>query len=426
MRLGISYIVFSLMLTSQLYAQSGSSLKDFEKKLSDYYDQELISDVISEIGKDEQAKVWSWDIGDYSFDDHNDLACVVRYPKEKSRICSVYFFVDINGTLTPVHTEARAFVESPLEVGVAIKNSGCFLTSKKEQFNWDITGFQFKHGVFVEKDHFSTSRNSGQTIERFRDHISRRNRMHVFSTRNEETAYYHHFHDIPIYPSGNTIPWGLHNPIMIDSPDDVIRGAFFWRGPNDASLSIQKAEYSQAFLVLELFIKDDTLIQSSCDSCLQDKVLIHLSNVLPAFEKKNIVDTANDITIQTIELLPNFEMPHKSIVKKAGSEIQSMLQMHQESQGYRLKMKLPMSALTMIEPDFFSDSKKSIGCTMELVDIDNPYRKEEQTRIVSSDYEEGNPKSLGLMTFYPSGIYDGQVHPHFSKQFVQTLQQLGF
>ena len=43
-------------------------MKDFEKKLSDYYDPELIADVITEIGKDEQAKVWSWDIGDYSFD----------------------------------------------------------------------------------------------------------------------------------------------------------------------------------------------------------------------------------------------------------------------------------------------------------------------------------------------------------------------
>lgn len=426
MKYGVVYIVLSLMLTSQLSAQSGSTLKDFEKKLSDYYDQDLIADVLNEIGKDEQAKVWSWDIGDYSFDDHNDLACVVRYPKEKSRICSVFFFIDINGTLTPVHKEARAFVESPLEVGVAIKNSSCFLTSKKEQFNWDITGYQFKHGVFVEKDLFSTARNSGQTVEIFRDHLSRRNRIHVFTTRNEETAYYHHFHDIPMYPSGIVKPWGLHQPIIIDAPDDVIRGAFFWHGPSDASFSIERSEYSQSFLELELFINDDTLIHPACDTCLQDKVLIHLSHIMPAYEKSNAIEKPNELTIQTIELLPDFEMPHTSKIKIAGTEIQSPLLMYKESQGYRLQMKIPLSNMSMIHPDFFSDGKKSIGCTIELVDIDNPYRKEEQTRIVTSDYEEGNPRSLGLMTFYPNGLYDGQVHRHFSKQFVQTLQQLGF
>ena len=94
MKLVYLHIVFVFICSLNTQAQSGSSLKDFQKKLSDYYDQELIADVISEIG-DEQAKVWSWDIGDYSLDDHNDVAFVVRFPKEKSKACSVYFFIDI-------------------------------------------------------------------------------------------------------------------------------------------------------------------------------------------------------------------------------------------------------------------------------------------------------------------------------------------
>lgn len=426
MKLYLLHILLSIVFTTHVCAQSGSSLKDFEKKLADYYDQELIADVLTEIGKDEQAKVWSWDVGDYSFDDHNDMACVVRYPKEKSRICSVYFFVDINGTLTPVHKESRAFVESPLEVGVAIKNAGCFLTSKKEQFNWDITGFHFKYGVFVEKDHFSTSRNSGQTIEVFRDHVTRRNRMHVFSTRNEETSYYHHYHDIPLYQSGLTIPWGIQQSIIIDSPDDVYRGAFYWSGPRDASLIIEKSTYSDSHLEFEVFIQDDTLIQQSCDTCLQDKVLIYISNIGPAYEKKKALDSANDITIQTIELLPNFELPHKSIMKIDGMSIQSSVSMHVESEGYRMNIRIPINALSLITSTFLTDERHSIGCTMELVDIDNAYRYEEQTRIVTSDYEHGNPRSFGFLTKYPSGIYDGQIQQYYAKQFVQTLQQLGF
>ena len=426
MRLNLLHILLFLLFTSHVYAQSGSSLKDFEKKLSDYYDPELIADVITEIGKDEQAKVWSWDIGDYSFDDHNDMACVVRYPKEKARICSVFFFIDINGTLTPVHKETRAFVESPLEVGVAIKNSGCFLTSKKEQFNWDITGFHFKHGVFIEKDHFTTSRNSGQTIEIFRDHETRRNRMHVFATRNEETAYYHHFHNIPLYHAEMIIPSGVQQSIVIDSPDDVNRGAFFWSGPNDASINIQKSTYSDTHLEFELFIYDDTLIQASCDACLQDKVIMYLSDIIPSYEKKKVSDSIKDIAIQMIELLPNFEIPHESIMKIDGNTVQSALSLHVESQGYRMNIRIPISALSKISSADLTDEKKSIGCTMELVDIDNQFRNEEQTRIVTSDFEYGNPRSFGMMTLYPNGKYDGQIHRYFSKQFVQTLQQLGF
>ncbi len=80
-----SYIMLFLFSIVPIFAQSGSSLKDFEKKLSDYYDPELIEDVVEAIGSADQAKVWSWDIGDFSSDEHNDMACVVRYSKEKSK-----------------------------------------------------------------------------------------------------------------------------------------------------------------------------------------------------------------------------------------------------------------------------------------------------------------------------------------------------
>lgn len=419
------HIVLIAIFSSNILAQSGSSLKDFQKKLSDYYDQELIADVISEIG-DEQAKVWSWDIGDYSLDAHNDVAFVVRFPKEKVKACSVYFFIDINGTLTLVHKQARAFIESPLEVGVAIKNGGCHLTSKNEQFNWNITGYQFRQGVFYESDHFSTSRNAGQTLEIHRDHMQRRNKTHVFSTRTEETSYYHHYHDIPVYSSNITLPYGLHKPIIIDAPEDVSKGAFYWKGPQDASMIIEKSVYDNSHWKLELLIIDDTLIQSRCDTCLQDKINIYISETTPSFGKSIGKDTNKPSTIKTIELVPNAEIPHQSYMKVSGMHTSIPIEFFRESNGYHITAIIPFSELPMIDFNSLSKEKVSIGCTIELIDVDNPYRPEEQTRIVDSDFEYSNTASLGVLTFYPVNTYDGVIHRQFSRQFVQTLQQLGF
>jgi len=419
------YIVLILFMSIDILAQSGSSLKDFEKKLSDYYDQELIADVIAEIGKDDQAKVWSWDIGEYSLDNNNDVACVVRYPKEQSKICSVYFFIDINGTLTPVHKQSRIFVESPLEVGVAIKNGSCHVTSKNEQFHWDITGYQYRHGVFFEYDHFSTLRNKGQTIEQYRNVIDRRNSMHVFSTRTEETAYYHHYHDIPAYHVKTSIPFGLHHPIVIDAPDDVIKGAFYWKGPQDASIMIEQSRYSDAMWNLELKVLDDSICTSLCDTCVQDKIMIHLSR---SPKLGNTIDTqeVNKDSILTVELNPNMETPHTSSMNIIGSSTKLPIDVHRESNGYRIVANIPTKFMTFKDSESSQSDIQTIGCTIELLDIDNPFRPEEQTRIVSSAYEQGNSSSLGTVTFYPMNTFDGEFHSHFSHQFVQTLQQLGF
>lgn len=419
------HIVLVFMFSSITLAQSGSSLKDFQKKLSDYYDQELIADVIAEIS-DEQAKVWSWDIGDYSLDDHNDVAFVVRFPKEKNKACSVYFFIDINGTLTLVHKQARAFIESPLEVGVAIKNGDCHVTSKNEQFNWNITGYQFRQGVFYESDQFSTSRSGGQTREIHRDLMQRRNKTHVFSTRSEETSYYHHYHDIPVYSSDITIPYGFHKPIIINAPEDVIKGAFYWKGPQDASIIIEKSVYNNTHWELELLIIDDTLIQSRCDTCLQDKVNIYVSEIIPSLSKTISKDTSTLSTIKTIELVPNDMFPHLSYMKVSDMNTSIPIEFHRESNGYHIKAIIPFSVLPIFDFNSSSTEKVSIGCTIELIDVDNPYRPEEQTRIVDSDFEYGNSASLGVLTFYPVNTYDGVIHRQFSRQFVQTLQQLGF
>jgi hypothetical protein len=338
----------------------------------------------------------------------------------------VYFFIDINGTLTLVHKQTRAFIDSPLEVGVAIKNGGCHVTSKNEQFNWNITGYQFRQGVFYESDQFSTSRNAGQTLEIHRDHMQRRNKTHVFSTRTEETSYYHHYHDIPVYSSDIIMPYGFQKPIIIDAPEDVIKGAFYWKGPQDASLIIEKSVYENTNWKLELLIIDDTLIQSRCDTCLQDKINIYASETIPNFGKSIGKDTNKYGTIKIIELIPNAEIPHLSYMKISGMNTSIPIEYYREPNGYHITAKIPFSALPMFDLNSLSNEKVSIGCTIELIDVDNPYRPEEQTRIVDSDFEYGNSASLGVLTFYPVNTYDGVIHRQFSKQFVQTLQQLGF
>lgn len=418
-----------------IYTQSGSSLKDFEKKLSDYYDPELIEDVVQAIGSTDQAKVWSWDIGDFSSDEHNDMACVVRYSKEKNKQCSIFFFVDINGSLIPTGTITRDFVDSPLEVGVAIRDASCFVTSKKEQFNWNIVGYRYRHGIFFESDTFSTSRIGTQTMETFSDHVQRRNNIHVFSTRNEETSYYHHFHDIPVFKKDDIIMPCYAGPCIIDKADDVVKGAFYWKGPSDASIHLLESLYDDTALRLKLFIKDDTLSEQHCDSCIQDKVTILLYDRIPGYDPERMEKKQEKNTpgFYVLDIIPSFEQPFSSRAifheERTGRKLlvsEESLNLKVRNDGYFIDIVIPFSFMSEIDLSALGKDIHSIGCTIVLTDSDNRFRPEEMTQIQSSDYEAGNPKSLGRLTFHPAGAHIGLIQPFFSKHLTETLLQLGF
>ena len=430
----IVLILYFMLAITPLFSQSGSTVKEFETKLSDYYDAELIEDVISTIG-DSQSRVWSWDIGDYSSDDHNDIACVVRYSKEKLKQCSVFFFVDINGTLTPVGSQTRDFFDSPLEVGVAIKNSSCYVTSKKEQFNWNIVGYKYKHGSFFESDTFSTSRIGNQTSELFKDHVQRRTSLHVFSTKTEETSFYHHYFDIPSFSKGDIIHSNHAGPYIIDRADDVAVGAFYWKGLADASIHIIESFYDEKAWYLRASIKDDTLIDKICDTCIQDKLTILLSGILPSqtpeqtFKKQELSKQESYL----IDILPSFALPHEStiVVQEQNSGYktalsQANLNVKKRNSGYDIFLSIPFHVLSGLEFSSLGKEQRLLGCSIILTDSDNQFRPEEITKIISSDYETGNDKSLGLLTFYPKNVRIANAQPHFSKELTETLLQLGF
>ncbi|NBO70875.1 hypothetical protein EBV26_10385 [bacterium] len=427
-------ICLFFLICTPVFTQSGATMKEFEQKLSDYYDPELINDVVEAIGINEKARVWSWDIGDYSSDEHNDIACVVRYAKEQSKQCSIFFFVDINGTLTPVGSLTRGYIDSPLEVGVAIKNATCYVTSKKEQFNWNIVGYAFRHGIFFEADTFSTSRIGNQTMEVFKDHVQRRNSIHVFSTRSEETSYYHFFQDIPVFRKDEHIIPCFAGPYYINKADDVGKGAFFWRGPTDASMMITESTFDDSIWNIRMLIKDDTLTEKVCDTCIQDKISILLSTIRPGYdpERKERQLSQKEKETYVLELIPSFTNPQQSSVsiieKKTGIKriLTKEYNLKKRKDGYEVYLSIPFTLLPEMEFSGNLSEKQVYGCTFIVTDCDNPYRPEEVSLLYSSDFESNNVKSLGTLTFYPSQSRIANVQPQFLKEMTETLQQLGF
>ena len=87
---------------------------------------------------------------------------------------------------------------------------------------------------------------------------------------------------------------------------------------------------------------------------------------------------------------------------------------------------IPLMSIPFMDSSSLNKEKYIIGCTIEAIDIDNPFRPEEHSRIVTSDFEQGNSSTLGKLTFYPINTFDGELKSHITQQFVQTLQQLGF
>jgi hypothetical protein len=93
--------------------------------------------------------------------------------------------------------------------------------------------------------------------------------------------------------------------------------------------------------------------------------------------------------------------------------------------GYVVKIRIPYDILD-IDPTNFTNSFYNISCSIEVHDIDNEFRPEEETIIATSQFDQTNPSTYGKLLFIPNNNWYGLCKNIYKQDILQTLLEFGY
>jgi hypothetical protein len=96
------------------------------------------------------------------------------------------------------------------------------------------------------------------------------------------------------------------------------------------------------------------------------------------------------------------------------------------AKGYVIRVRVPFEAIGVKAREISLRKAKEIGCTVVLHDIDNEFRPEDETTIATSNLEEMNPSTLGVMMFVTDDNNYGEVAAIFTTSVFSYLRSIGF
>lgn len=429
-----------------LRAQSGMPFEEFAPKLLLYYDSALVSDVRARLPQNVPFRVWGWDVGDYSGDGNFDVAFTIRRADNRDREVSVYLFVDIDGFLQCVGTFDYTFVDTPLEVGMVIKNNACYVTRKRREFEWTVRGYRFTEGNLVLMDEFSSSRLERFAKEAYRNFMTLDHESTYLHPSSGDVAFASRYKMLPCYTRGRMVYRSTPSHSEVSTVAYVQRGAFMWTGPDDASMNI-KSVYDSSGIYLTIAVHDDIIVPPTCDTCTSDALDVWFDTSDPgddndrvlgkrgrrSFVRKSAEDGLYKLSIRLGDfkgrgpevLISTTDSVNADSVGVAGLPMISAKSALRDN-GYVIRLRIPFSAIGIRAREIGLSKAKEVGCTIVLHDIDNEFRPEEESTISTSDIEEMNPATLGILRFVPDDEAYGNVTPIFTTSVCTYLRTLGF
>jgi hypothetical protein len=130
----------------------------------------LIDDLQEAMPKGSEYRIWGWDAGDFTGDGNLDVAFSINVLGTRRKECVVYLFADVDGFLENVATYRVPYVSLPLEVGVVIKNTICYVAQKRKEEDWIMTGYRYVGGSVVMVDRFVSNTVQGFAHESYRNY----------------------------------------------------------------------------------------------------------------------------------------------------------------------------------------------------------------------------------------------------------------
>jgi hypothetical protein len=441
MPISLSFFIVLLLTTVRLSAQSGLTLEQVQEKLQPYFADELISDLKDQLPRGVQFRVWGWDVGDFSGDGVPDVALSVRLVNDKGRNVQVYLFADIDGYLTRVGKFPYTFVESPIEVGVLIKDAGCFVIEKAQDFDWTISGYKLDNGSLMVLDSFKTERVRTMTHEAYRNFQSLNGYEKYRDTRTNDELFLSEFLCVPSYPRGKYIYKGFSSDAVSNSVKYITKGAFYWTGAEDASFTVRSA-HNEQFLYFLVKVTDDRVVPEGKEGAPHDKVEVWLdmSNVANRFIKKRVkaesFRTKAEGGVFAFSISPGNFTDKKPSVRTSAVDVLTDVQKQAIQQvraaattsekGYTIKIRIPFQLLGFVGAPVEEGKIIEYGCTTIVRDIDNEYRADEETSLASSKFDNSNPSSYGALLLLPNALVYGEVRNIYADAIAERLRDIGF
>lgn len=440
-------IVTILILISSINcvkAQSGKPFAEFAQTLEQYFDKAMVEDIKKQLPLGSDYKIWGWDVGDFSGDGVVDCAFSLNLKADKKRRMHVYLFTDIDGFLTKVGHFTYNFIDTPLEIGVAIKNNSCSITQKNEEFNWNIDTYTYDNGVVLRTETYNTHRIGDLTYQKSRNFQLLTNSEKYLYTQSSEEAFFRQYNSIISYPRNKTVFKGYQTTTNIDEIDFVYTGAWHWKGAEDLSYKA-KSSYDDDFLYFTVEVTDDKIIPEQCDTCICDHIELWLDLNKPdslgdrfmtrkdnrilfrsstekgiikfVIKPGDFVNTSADIEINTNDEFSTLQW-FETRKMKAISNL--------TTNGYIVKFKIPFTVLGFIGSPVEEKTEFEIGACISVTDYDNKFRPEEKTEIANSSFVSYNPTTYGSLIFIPENSWYGESFNIFEMEVLQAIREYGF
>ena len=448
--LTISGVLLSMLVAiatcpSSLWAQSGMSFDEFQRRADPYFAEDLLNDVRNAMPLGANYRIWGWDVGDFSGDGVYDLAVSVHVLGSRKRECLVYLFVDVDGYLVNISKMPFAFIDLPLEVGVVIKDTSCFVTVKRKAEDWSILGYRFREGAVVLVDRFVSDRVESLGHEIYESFQTLRTRER-FLKRDDEALYETEYTTIPCYSRSRQVFAGYVSEAAVQRIDDVKEGSYWWTGESDVSFRARMV-YDDDYLYLRVHVRDSNVVTGWCDSCAADHVELHL-DVVPRTEgdvSRNVsIVKRSDVNVRHVsdtglftvvvrlgdfgDRLPKVTVRTTDDLDPA--QIQARRQIRAVAaprpDGYVVKLRIPFVLLGYQKAPTEERQVTEFGCTVAVHDVDNEFRGEEATVIATSPLKALDPSSYGALRFVPDGTWYGESINIYGEAVLNALRELGF
>lgn len=445
----VASVVLVMTCTQILNAQSGMTWSDFSLKLHMYFADELVEDVRKQLPKAAEFRIWGWDIGDFTGDTIIDLAFVVRLSTEKKKNVVTYLFIDDEGFLLNVARLPNQFLDLPLEVGVSIRDTTCFVTKKNKEYDWVLRGYQFRNGALLLRDEFATRRVGIYAYQ------SKRNFLNLQSEDKYSSALDYKspvsklvdFYSVPCYPRGKQFFNGYDGSAEVSTTDYVLSGTFFWSGPKDGSFTLKTA-YDDRHLYISADVRDDEAVFGWCDSCIRDQFEFWFDTKKPEHDntrqyeftqkkmKRLVFRDEPDAGMYGIVVKLGDLSEKKPVIslsttdtlepeqKLAVASIRAIA--HPTLDGYELKLRIPCEVFGFSRCPVAEDIVTELGFTTVFRDCDNQFRPEETTVLASSTFDPLKPSTFGSLLFMPVEREYGEYINIYADALLKFLNEMGF
>lgn len=459
--------VILLLLPALCLAQESLTFEGLRERLLRRFDPSVIESLRRQFPDEAKFAAWGYDIGDFSADGLPDLALAVRLPDAPPRTEKIFMFVsetqfdpgDVffahpKERLRLVHSFDVEYYQSPIEVGVLIRENICSVITKKADGDWAVSGYTFETGDVILVNEFETveeKSGEGGTVgtERDKNYRSLVEQRSFFTVGGAGDIAKRVWMVLPSYKRGRDVYKGYVGGISDSVQSFVTSGIADWQGPQDLSFRI-RSSYDDEFLYLSLSVRDDEVIRNEVEPSHNDYVelwfdkaqgerhLRHAHEVPPVFR-----DSADaDVMMFRIALSSRAEphpklqfIPHSGTSDSVTNELVKKVRVLDSiliGKGYTVRIRLP---LQLVGLDGSADSSAAkhgrfseteVGFTALVHDVDNEFRPEYSTTMATSQFTPWNPSTFGTLAVIPDEGFFGWAMNVYTDRILNRLRDVGF